>query len=94
MTYYRKKPVTIEAMEFTYPPTEAFKQWIGHNLGEVSKARAMNALAEAHILTLEDGTIYKVKHIATEGDFIIKGVEGDFYPCKPHIFWQTYDKLA
>lgn len=30
--------------------------------------------------------------IATEGDYIIKGVQGKFYPCKPDIFAQTYEK--
>jgi hypothetical protein len=34
-----------------------------------------------------------VKHIATEGDWIIKGVQGEFYACKPDIFEQTYEKV-
>lgn len=32
------------------------------------------------------------EHIATIGDFIIKGVNGEFYPCKPDIFEKTYEK--
>lgn len=31
--------------------------------------------------------------IATEGDYIIKGVQGEFYPCKPDIFAETYEKM-
>ena len=34
--------------------------------------------------------LWKEEHIASEGDFIIKGVNGEFYPCKPDIFWKTY----
>ena len=41
----------------------------------------------------EDGTHLTVKHIATEGDWIIKGVQGEFYPCKPDIFEQTYEEV-
>jgi hypothetical protein len=33
------------------------------------------------------------QHIATEGDYIIKGVKGEFYPCKPDIFETTYEKV-
>jgi len=35
----------------------------------------------------------KVEHIATEGDYIIKGVQGEFYACKPDIFLQTYEQV-
>ena len=31
--------------------------------------------------------------IANKGDFIIKGVNGEFYPCKPDIFWKTYEEV-
>jgi len=40
--------------------------------------------------TLEDGNDGQVKHMASIGDFIIKGVKGEFYPCKPDIFELTY----
>ncbi|GAF90712.1 unnamed protein product, partial [marine sediment metagenome] len=32
-------------------------------------------------------------HIARVGDYIIKGIANEFYPCKPDIFWQTYEKV-
>lgn len=94
--YYRKKPVTIEAMEFTYPPSIELLQWVGNNLSSIAKDRHVDSKAEAYIQTLEDSndeSHYKVKHVVTEGDFIIKGVQGEFYACKPDIFWQTYEKL-
>ena len=49
--------------------------------------------AEAEICTLEDGARAVVKHIATDGDWIVKGVRGEFYPCKSDIFEQTYEEL-
>ena len=33
-------------------------------------------------------------HICSKGDYIIKGVQGEFYPCKPDIFEQTYEQLG
>jgi hypothetical protein len=92
---YRKKPVEIEALQFEYSETgiEKLKEFCGSALGETFKNRHPNAKGEAEIGTLEDGVHLTVKHIATEGDFIIKGVQGEFYPCKPDIFWQTYEKV-
>ena len=79
--YFRKKPVVIEAI-----------QWTGENADEVG---AFFGNKELHfglhgerwsILTLE-GTME-----ADCGDWIIKGVKGEFYPCKPDIFEATYMK--
>lgn len=91
---FRKKPVIIEAMQFNYPPSEKFLDWIGVNLGQLTKARHPGAVAEAEIKTLEDGFNDRVQHIATEGDWIIKGVKGEFYPCKPDIFEATYEQVG
>jgi hypothetical protein len=91
---FRKKPVVIDAIQFDYS-TEGLKkltEFCGDYLGNVRKARHPTALAEAEIGTLEDGVHLTVKHIATEGDWIIKGVQGEFYACKPDIFEQTYEK--
>jgi hypothetical protein len=92
---FRKKPVVIEAVRFTYDEQGmvAVKAFCGDALGNVSKARHPNAKAEAEIGTLEDGIHLTVKHIATEGDWIIKGVQGEFYACKPDIFEQTYEEV-
>jgi len=77
---YRKKPVTIEAVQFT-----------GHNFEEIEK------FAGGNYRTFEDGemvieTLEGNMHVSIN-DFIIKGVEGEFYPCKMGIFWKTYDEL-
>jgi hypothetical protein len=90
---FRKKPVVIEAVRFIYNEQGmiAVKSFCGDALGNVRKERHPGALAEAEIGTLEDGVHLTVKHIATEGDWIIKGVQGEFYACKPDIFEQTYE---
>jgi len=92
---YRKKPVIIEAIKFEYTSAgiQRLKSFCDTRLGDITKERRMGALAEAHILTLEDGKDNFVKHVATEGDYVIKGVKGEFYPCKPDIFEMTYEKL-
>jgi methionyl-tRNA synthetase len=90
---YRKKPVVIDAELFTYPPTPEFKEFVGDHLGIIQKSGHIGSKAEAQIYTLEDGRIMKVAHIATEGDYVIKGVEGEFYACKPEIFHKTYEAI-
>lgn len=80
---YQKKPVVIRAVQFTEDNLDALREFCGDALGEIANN-------EAHIKTLEDGTNHQVEHIATIGDYIIKGVKGEFYPCKPDIFDATY----
>ena len=79
MKKYRKKPVIIEAVQYN-----------GENIAEISEFvtnRGMSFDGELKIETLE-GTM-----IASIGDYIIKGVKGEFYPCKPDIFEQTYEEV-
>lgn len=94
---FRKKPVIIDAVQFKYS-TEGInelKDFCGSALGSYGKNRHMTAVGWAEIGTLEDGdsSTSQVKHIASEGDWIIKGVSGEFYACKPDIFSLTYEKV-
>lgn len=93
---YRKKPVAIQAVQFIYDVKgiKKLKKFCGSSAGTITKDRHMGAKAELEILTLEDGHDNRVKHIATEGDWIIRGVQGEFYPCKPDIFEKTYEKIS
>lgn len=85
---YTKKPVTIEAVI-----------WSGNNLQEVMQFCSGDAAyelmsrgnSELVISTLEDGGEWEARHIASVGDYIIKGVKGEFYPCKPDVFVLTYE---
>ena len=90
---YAKKPVVVQAVPFTAETVEALRDFCGEALGEVTET-------EAHIRTLEDGSEHQVAHIATIGDYIIKGIRGEFYPCKPDIFlassettWRPYEQV-
>ena len=92
---YRKKPVEIEAVKFEYTTVglTRLREFCGDCLGNVRKDRHPDALAEAEIRTLEDGETLKVTHIASEGDYIIKGVKEELYPCRRDIFEMTYEKV-
>ena len=88
------KPVVIQAVKFTGENEEELRLFCGDALGTVTAT-------EAHIRTLEDGSDAQVEHIATLGDYIIKGIRGEFYPCKPDIFeasyettWRNYEPLG
>ncbi len=78
---YRKKPVVIEAMELTYESFREAYKWLGNNadFGAAQDGTFLN------IITLE-GTMS-----AHVGDYIIKGIKGEFYPCKSDIFKSTYE---
>ena len=79
MGQYRKKPVVIEAIQFNKNFTEIEKFCEGNFDWSEGKS---------DIKTLE-GTMR-----ASVGDWIIKGVNGEFYPCKPDIFEKTYEKVG
>jgi len=88
---YRKKPVEIEAFQydgdFTYSdgtPYEA-PEWIFQALEDGTMY--FKDAGELYIKTLEGD------HHASCGDYIIKGVQGELYPCKPDIFEQTYEPV-
>lgn len=82
---YRKKPVVIEAVQFKDDSADTIveiQEFMQKNL-EVSYEKPDNPVIK--IETLE-GVME-----ASIGDFIIKGVKGEFYPCKPDIFEKTYE---
>ena len=81
---YQKKPVVVQAVRFTADNIEGLREFCGDSLGAVTET-------EAHIRTLEDGSEHQVEHIATLGDYVIKGIKGEFYPCKPDIFEASYE---
>jgi hypothetical protein len=93
---YMKRPVTIEAIKFEYNNKciQELKDWLGDEFIAYGKDRRMDAKGWLQVGTLEDGHgKNKIAHVATEGDYIIKGIQGEFYACKPDIFYQTYQEL-
>ena len=84
MPTYQSKIVEIEARELTRENVEELADW--------SRGKALtfenndNAYLEIHTL---EGTM-----TADLGDFIIQGLAGEFYPCKPEIFHAKYEKIS
>ena len=89
MPKFRKKPVVIEAKQFlgTWESWDEINYWVTGAW-----------LTDQTIVENIDWTTYKIQTLegeitASTGDYIINGVQGEFYPCKPDIFEQTYEPL-
>ncbi len=80
---FRKKPIEIEAFlwEGTAESHDWLRKWTEARVNLVTEGRLQ-------VLTLE-GAIY-----ASVGDWIVKGIQGEFYPCKPDIFEDTYELIS
>ena len=81
---YRAKPVIIEAVQWTGENTQKvieFTRYLSANY----KENDINVLG---ILTLEGAMIAHV------GDYIVKGLKGEYYPCKPDIFEEKYEQVG
>jgi len=87
MAKFRKKPVVIEAIQFFDQPEEIIN--IQEFMGNIDLTIDYKDIDDPKlkIETLE-GTMN-----ASLGDWIIKGVNGEFYPCKPDIFEKTYEQI-
>lgn len=95
---YRKLPVIIEAVQFGKIDTKELLDFIRDNKGKC-QYRPLGGIYDddgnrigekTHLIvnTLEGETV------ASIGDYIIKGVNGEFYPCKPDIFKKTYEEVV
>ena len=82
---YRKKPVVIDAIPLTQEDYEYVQKFCGDN---IQMDWRDDTLVGAYLQTLEGGAY------ATIGDYIIKGVDGEFYPCKPQVFEKTYVRVG
>ena len=80
MAKFRKKPVEIEAIQLTEDNIDMLIEFCGNKI----KSHPLTGVV---IETLEGNML------ASKMDYIIKGVKGEFYPCKPDIFEMTYEKI-
>lgn len=93
MAKYRKKPVTVEAWQYN-GTFASCPEWVANAIEKRIIKRGQNA----HLNTVIAGEQYDIvtlegdMHISM-GDYIIKGVNGELYPCKPDIFEKTYELL-
>jgi len=82
---WRKKPVEVEARQVHYANRFDVAAWCGGEAQDAAPSGNVYAPGLLSINTLEG------KMWASEGDWIIRGVKGEFYPCKPDIFAATYE---
>lgn len=80
MALYRKKPVVIEAIQFDGKNFNQIANFVGKNF-------IRHHTGVTFIGTLEGNMA------VSDNDYVIKGVKGEFYPCKPDIFEQTYESV-
>lgn len=85
MAKYRTRVCEIEAVEFTHNNFDDIKEFT-NNIAVNFKVNE-DGKSQFDIPTME-GVM-----IATEGDYIIKGTEGEFYPCKPTVFIKKYETI-
>lgn len=79
---YRTKPVVVEAMQYVGTNFLELNEWSNHQVKVDIRSHSNKVV----IPTLEGGMEVSL------GDYVIKGIQGEFYPCKPDIFEATYEK--
>lgn len=84
---FRKIPVEIDAIQWTGGNLKDCIDFLGNSFGGHKADRTPNGKSEIMVLTLEG------HHIASKGDWLIRGVNGEHYPCKPDIFEKTYEAV-
>lgn len=91
---YRKKPVEVEAMQWDGTAMHAglIIEWVLNHGG------AVNYWCDIPCPGTEEGHYLRIRTLegdmnASKDDFIIKGVQGDFYPCRADIFAETYEEV-
>lgn len=90
MPKFRKKPVVIEAVQLRW---DTWNEMCDHaGVGELVHGKPEGS-QDGEKIALNIPTPEGVMH-ANENDWIIKGVKGEIYPCKPDIFEATYEPLA
>ncbi len=84
---YRKLPVTIDAIVWDGTNFEEVLQFCTENDNTLAHYDIKKQASGTHALSIFtcEGAM-----MASIGDYIIKGIDGEFYPCKPHIFKKTY----
>ena len=93
--HYRKRPVAVQAVRFTLEDLEErCPAWLKEDLKEGIVFYRFDIVGdhdwkmEWFVKTLEG------EHKITPGDYLIRGIKGELYPCKPDIFKETYDSVS
>ena len=91
---YQKLPVVVEALEWTGQNHRAMYDFLTGRFDDYIRSTGQNFFIDHNVV--QGGLVIRTlegTHVANIGDFIIKGVKGEFYPCKPDIFKLTYQEV-
>ena len=101
MNKYRKKPVVIEALQLRWDTWNEMCEFAG--VGRLEDGKPTGCYVGEDGIALPEGMTSEEiglliptlegLHLARQNDFVIKGIKGEFYPCKPDIFEATYEKV-
>ena len=92
MPMFRGKPVVVEAVRFNGLNAAEIDDFVGKKLERDIIDTAWKAGAAPPVMRLVISTL-EGDMTASPGDWIIKGLKGEFYPCKPDIFEQKYEPV-
>lgn len=90
MSKWRKKPVVIEAVQLLWMNQDEIREFA--DVGKLVDGKPEWEVVDGYRIVLSIPTLEGVM-LANDGDWIIKGVEGELYPCKPDIFDKTYEAV-
>ncbi len=91
----KKRPIIINAIQLNWKNWEKLCDWIPEIINDSNPARMVKDYSET---CGEEGDYIELTiptlgdRVAKHGDYIIKGIAGEIYPCKPYIFRKTYEK--
>jgi hypothetical protein len=95
MPKFRKKPIVIEAMIWDGSDHRSMYEFLGGGDKEFMNPCGENFYIDHSKVT--GGLMLKTlegEHKASIGDYVIKGISGEYYPCKPDIFEKTYEQVS
>lgn len=92
MGKFRKKPVVIEAVQLRWDTWQEICEFVGVGSLKDGKPEGFNPNNDTNVIGLRIPTLEGLME-ASQNDWIIKGVKGEFYPCKPDIFEATYEAV-
>ncbi len=91
---YKKKPVVVQAIKYTGKNIFDVISFIDGKAPNIKSNIAMQKWEEFENLVKRKGLSIRTLEgsmLVTQGDYIIKGIKGEYYPCKPDIFKKTYE---
>jgi hypothetical protein len=93
---YKKKPIVIDAIQWTGENHREMFDFLTENTFDKESMKVSGDHFYIDHNKVQGGLIIKTlegEHLASIGDFIIRGIKGEYYPCKPDVFEQTYEKV-